>query len=88
MIRNGVTNTSKHIGIPINKQKPKPDIRPNNVAKTPTAERYIGDRDNELRKDKQIVATIIMTMKVTAINIISIIDQCQINVRILIVRLT
>jgi len=38
MIKNGVTKTNEHIGIPISEQKPKPETKPNIVANTPTAD--------------------------------------------------
>ncbi len=72
MIKNGVTKTNEHIGIPISKQKPKPDTNPNIVARTPTADKYAGDCANGPRIDRQIVATMIITINVATTSIISI----------------
>ena len=69
IIRNGVTKTSEHIGMPMSKQKPKPDIRPNIVARTPINDKYAGDCLNVPRIDRQNVATIIITMNVTTTSI-------------------
>lgn len=71
MIKNGVANTNGHIGIPISKQNPKPDINPNMVARTPIDDKYAGDCANGPRSDKQIVATIIITTNVATTKIIS-----------------
>jgi len=72
MIRNGVTKTNEHIGIPISKQNPKPEINPNIVARTPTVDKYAGDCANEPRTERQIVATIIITANVIITNVMSI----------------
>jgi len=71
MIKNGVTKTNEHEGIPISEQNPKPEINPNIVAITPTADKYTGDWDNGPRIDRQIVETIIITINVITTNIIS-----------------
>ena len=72
MIRNGVTKTNEHIGIPISEQKPKPETNPNIVARTPTNDKYAGDCAHGPFIDRQIVATITITINVTTTNIISI----------------
>jgi hypothetical protein len=72
MIKNGVTKTNEHIGIPISEQKPKPDTNPNIVARTPAADKYAGDCASGPRTDRQIVATMIITVNVATTSIISI----------------
>jgi hypothetical protein len=71
MIKNGVTKTNEHIGIPISKQNPKPETNPNIVAKTPTPDKYAGDCAQEPLIDRQIVATIIITTNVRTTSIMS-----------------
>lgn len=72
IVKNGVIKTNEHIGIPTRQQNPKPENKPNIVARTPTADKYAGDCANGARIDKQIVATIIITTNVTATRFTSI----------------
>jgi hypothetical protein len=71
MTKNGVTKTSEHIGMPISDEKPKPEIKPNRVDRTPIADRYIGDCENDVRNDRHIVATKIIKENVPKMSFIS-----------------
>ncbi len=71
MVKNGVTKINEHIGIPTSEQKPNPETNPNIVAETPAPDKYAGDCANGPLTDRQIVATIIMTINVMTTNVIS-----------------